>query len=64
MSAVFILNKVSHNGVSVNSLVGVYSEFHKAMKSLGATRSTKVGEVQYMVQVGDDLYTITLVEVL
>lgn len=56
---VFIVSKVTHLGVSVNSVVGVYSEKHKAMKVLNATKSVKVSDAQWMVSIGDDKYTIT-----
>lgn len=61
--SVLILQKVSHNGVSVNVLIGVHKEFYSCMRFLGATKSTKVSAAQWMVAVGDDLYTITLMEV-
>ena len=63
MEREFILNQVVVDSLSVNITIGVYTEFYIAMKALGATKSTKVSEAQWMVAVGDDMYTITQMEV-
>lgn len=60
---VFILSKVIHEGIEVNSLIGAHKEFHSCMRFLGATKATKVSEAQWMVAVGDDVYTITSMDV-
>ena len=63
MERVFILNQVVVDSLSVNITIGVYTEFHIAMKALGATKATRVSEAQWMVAVADDMYTITQMEV-